>query len=358
MQKLGEFLSVTNTINKDEDKIIKYFYYRPEQYDNPDSNLETIFDLRAVSGFPQIDDELTESSGYICTNIDISKRLDDTETGVKRVSYVVACTYNDRIKENKSDSDSDGNVDLDKDGKKVNKSTPPWKLRNTFTNQPISVEVPFIKGYNNNNQKVVDIINKAGKRLLASTTRYRRAFTFQYNVKNIDSTLSNLSGCYVNNADWTPQQTPGFNVFPKGTALIEPPVYTLKYWQATPSSAIESYYSYSVKITYDPQGWTKELLNIGTFARFSNNSPAEQIYSYRTINGNQPGPLNFGSLADVKAAGSGVVSEKVTEPLPLTSGGFIYYNAITNPEQNPYIAIPFKEYPTIDFSTFTISVDA
>jgi hypothetical protein len=39
MQYLGEFLSPTNSISQDQDKLVKYFYFRPDKYENPEADL-------------------------------------------------------------------------------------------------------------------------------------------------------------------------------------------------------------------------------------------------------------------------------------------------------------------------------
>lgn len=365
MQYLGEFLSTVNNINDSEDRVVKYFYYRPDRYDDHSANLENIFVLRSQPNFPKIGDRLSENNNYQITDIDIEKRVDDTNTGVKNVSYVVTCTYNSigKIQIGYGDDEDRRRIDEDKNGNKVTISTPPWLLRNTYTRNIISVEVPFIKGYNSTNEQVIDVLNSAGKRLLASSTRYRFEYTINLKTEELDDTLANLSGAVINDDEWIPN-TDGLTLFPEKTCLLVPPSYSVRYWQP-PSASVEAdyqqYFEYNVKFIYDPTGWDKTLLNIGTYARFNGtDQPSEQIYSYRTLDSSTSiwSSLQFGNLEMVQDAisqysPSGVNYEKVTEPLPLTPSGQLDLAAIRSPETNPYRTKPFQEYPTYNFDLLT-----
>lgn len=362
MEYLGEFLSTTNKITQDEDTIIKYFYYRPDKYDNPAADLENIFSLRAVSGFPQIGDVLSENNNYMINDIDIAKRIDDTNTGVKKVSYVVTCTYQPGgiiFQENKRKRE-DQQREKDKNGNVVTNNTRPWEYKNTFSRQPVQVEVPFIKAYNANNEKVIDVLNTAGKRLISSTSRYRFEYNIKFNSLYAEDALEAISGCLVNDSDWEPS-TEGLGLFSSGTCLIFPVTYNNLSWQAPTSGIVQGeiydYKEYTVKFIYDPQGWDKVLLNIGTWAKFSENSPAEQIFSYRVKQGNSWGELTYGNLAEVELVKTvigkdNVTFEKVTDPLPLLPDGSIDELAIRNPENNPYGTVSFQEFQTYNFNLF------
>ena len=93
MQYLGEFLSPNNSIAQDQDKLIKYFYFRPDKYDDPDADLENIFIIKAMEEFPKRLDKLAENEEYAIESIEVSKKLGDDEIGVQDVSYVVTATY-------------------------------------------------------------------------------------------------------------------------------------------------------------------------------------------------------------------------------------------------------------------------
>lgn len=59
----------------------------------------------------------------------------------------------------------------------------------------------------------------------------------------------------------------------------------------------------------------------------------------------------------VKAQNTGkvVVSDRITEPMPLTVSGTLYYNAINDPENYPYLTRTFREYKSFDFSLLPLS---
>jgi len=331
MELIGTFLSTTNNITSDTDTIIKYFYYRPAK-DELTGIYEDMFDLKAVSGFPQIGDTLSEASGYQIESININKKMDDSDSqGVVKLSYVVACSCDTsenifRRNANKSEKEQ-ANKYIDEDGKVVNGSTRPWKMKPTWGWSPVTVEVPFIKAYNNNNEKVLDVLNSAGKRLIASTTKYRYEinWTKSYNERK---SFFNLYEPFTNNATWVPLTIPDKS-FPAGTVLILPPGFSVAYFEnrdkQNKPTTYEAYYTYNVKLIYDSEGWIRKLSDIGTFAKF-NNGPAEQIYSYKIKSGNTWSTLQFGSLADVQTAqrnsgAENVSFEKVTEPIPLLSNG-------------------------------------
>lgn len=364
MELIGTFLSTTNNITKDTDTIVKYFYYRPDAYEDPEADIETIFDLKELSGFPQIGDTLSEASGYQIESINVSKRVDDREPGVQKVSYVVACqcdtSYNIYARNHKDDDKNQREKYIDEDGKVVDGATRPWKMKPTWGWTPVSVEIPFIKAFNNNDQKVVDVLNSAGKRLVCSTTKYRYEINWSKSYQE-RKTFFNLYEPYINNAAWVPQTIPGKN-FPAGTVLILPPGFNVAYFENRDKedkpTTYEVYYTYNVKLIYDYEGWNRNLLNVGTYAKF-NNGPAEQIYSYKVKSGNIWGTLQFGSLSDVNTAvknsgAENVSYEKVTESLPLTNNGGIFTAAITDPVNNPYLEKSYKQYKSLDFSTLPI----
>ena len=228
MQYLGEFLSTTNSISEDQDTITKYFYYRPDKYDDPDADLETIFDLRAVSGFPQIGDLLSENNNYQITSIDINKRLDDTTKGVKNVSYVVTCTYGRTASIVFMEGYFTKKIEAKKNGDPADNRTPPWEMQNTYTRTPVQVEIPLIKSYDNNNNQTVDVVNTAGKRLLASTSRYRFEYSVKIRERYQQSYYNNVSGCMINDSYWDPE-TRGIGPFPAKTCLIFPPTWNWQY---------------------------------------------------------------------------------------------------------------------------------
>lgn len=372
MEYLGEFLSPKNNIAKDSDRITKYFYYRPSQYDsNTDEQTQTIFTLKQLSGFPQRYDKLSEDNDYLIDQIEVSKRIDDTQNGVKRVSFVVTAIYDlqSNIRKRQSSGGGGSSSDdtqrdkyVDEDGHLVTGATKPWKMAATYSWTPISVEKPFIKGYDNNNTLNVDIVNKANRRLLCSSQRYR----FQLNWSksyNATQSMYNLTQPFINSNDHT------FNclsqTFPAGTLLILPPSYNKAWYQNRDEqeqpTTYDPYYTYNVKILYDPQGWKKKLLNVGTQANFNNQVKAEQIYcltevsvdntSYTITYTNMTGVLQAKKASQTN--GKTVSYQAVTQALPLTNTGAIYIAAMNDPISNPYIVLQYNQYKSMSFATFT-----
>lgn len=162
MELLGSFLSPTNNISANSDKIVKYFYYRPDMYEGSSTQYEDIFDLKAVENFPQRLDELEENPDYVIDTIDISKKVDDQSEGIKKISYIVTCTYD--LKTNLSGGGSGS--ELDDEDNPVTGDTLPWKLRARIDWQPIQVTVPFLKAYNGSGQRNLDVVNRARKSII------------------------------------------------------------------------------------------------------------------------------------------------------------------------------------------------
>lgn len=372
MQYLGEFLSPQNSISLDQDKLTKYFYFRPDQYDDPDSDLENIFIIRSMVEFPKRYDKLAENDLYAIDNIEVSKRISDEEVGVKKVSYVVTATYDllENIKKREATEEAEEEepttiIRIDTDGNKVTGDTPPWKLRPEYSFQPVEVTVPFIKAYDPITwQQTVDVVNYANTRIIAETKRYQLEITYTKNYEFTRNDWDNLLECYTNSAEFDilfDKRT----AFPSGTLLILPPTCQTAFWEETKkddSKQIHQYYTYTIKMIYDPNGWKKNLLNIGTFALFPNgNGLPEQIFRVTVTDQNGillPGYPQWTSRSkalEIKAQnsqnGNLFSADAETNPLPLTASGTIDINAMTNPVKNPYVTKTFVQYKEKDFNT-------
>ena len=193
MQYLGEFLSPTNNISQGQDQLTKYFYFRPDKYDNPDADLENIFIIKAMPQFPKRLDRLSENNAYAVDSIQVSKKVEDDSSSIKEVSYVVTATYDlwenidkrdAQVDENESNTEINNSYDVDEDGNQVNSTTPPWKMKATWNFQPIEVVLPFTKAYNYTSGaerwsgRDVDVVNGARDVLLAETQRYQLEIIF------------------------------------------------------------------------------------------------------------------------------------------------------------------------------------
>lgn len=372
MEFLGAFLSPSNSIQKESDTLTKYFYFRPDQYDDPEADLENIFTLKAMAEFPQIYDELSENTDYAVESIEVSKRVSDEEKGVKKVSYIVTCTYDTKYNIAKREgssfgNDNDNDNDNNEEDKVINLKTKPWEMKSSWSWTPQQVVVPFTRAFDTNNQKTVNVINGAGNRLLAETQRYRLEMNYSKSFEKANE-FSEILEPYINNDNVSLNVDGVKRIYPSGTLLMQPPTVTLNYYEDRVKekegdhfreySVFIPYYTYNIKLTYDPQGWDMELLNIGTFAKFGTSSKAEQIYSLTITDENgalEQGPTYTNAAGVLKAQGEGlkngkiVSAEAVSEPLPLTSSGKIYEAAISSPATVPYLTIKFKQYKSRSF---------
>ena len=368
MQYLGEFLSPQNSISLDQDKLIKYFYFRPDQYEDPDADLENIFIIKSMDEFPKRYDKLAENTKYAIDTIEVSKRISDEAVGVKKVSYVVTATYdllsNIKNRENTGADENEEEEDVDQDGNTVTSETPPWKLRPEFSFNPIEVVIPFIKAYDPvTGVQTVDVVNSAGTRLIAETKKYQLEITYTCSYKYTESMFDNILDCFTNSfpVDLGWDGRPPFGI---GTLLLLPPTCTKQYWKGKESESSEEklhpYYTYTIKMVYNPDGWKKKLLNIGTFAKFSSDGIAEQIWKVTVANENGallagfPQWVSNSKAIEIKAQhqdnGNIFSAEAETNPLPLTETGAIFLNAMKDPVKNPYLTREFVQYQETDFN--------
>lgn len=250
MQYLGEFLSPTNTIGVDEDKLTKYFYFRPDQYDDPEADIENIFKVREMEEFPSRYDLLSENNSYAVDTIEVSKKLEDDNNGINLVSYVVTCTYdllsNIEERDGLSGGDDPDESEVDEDGNRVTNETPPWKRRASWSWQGTSVVIPFIKGYDANGYKTIDIKNTAGDLLIAETEKFRIEITYSKSYQNEQPVFDSMLRPFKNSLAFNP---PGDilknRTFPAGTLLVTVPQYNIDYWERTDQSRKCNIYSIS-----------------------------------------------------------------------------------------------------------------
>lgn len=380
MLYLGEFLSPQNSISDGQDRLTKYFYFRPDLYENPDADLENIFIIKNMAEFPKRLDPLEENNLYVVDTIEVSKRISDEEPGVKNVSYIVTATYD--LKENIDNRESgtsasaEADVQVDENEELVN-SILPWKQRAEITWTPTEVVVPFNKGYNpdsSDTDTMYNVVNSAGNRLLADTQRYRFEISFVKNYAK-NTTFATVMEPYLNLEafKFAEKSLGGMPTFPSGTLLMLPPSITKQYIElevpdedsedeGKTKKVLSGYYNTSVKLIYDPQGWDKELLDIGTMAKFNGNTQAEQIYMLTvsdengTVQSGYPKYTNFAECLKAQAealdTNASVAAEAITEPLPLDGAGRIYSAAIADPFRYPYKVRKFRQYKFKSFTEF------
>lgn len=384
MEYLGEFLSPNNSIALDQDKLTKYFYFRPASYDDPDADIENIFKIKGMDEFPKRLDKLSENEAYVVESIEVSKRVSDEEVGVKKVSYVVTATYDleDNIKKREqetgggggsSSSDEGPTEKVDENGNAVTSQTKPWQYRAKWNFQPIEKVVPFTKAYGLNGSfrgaAVVDVLNSAKCTLLADTVKYQLEITYQKNHLS-PQFWEGITRPYTNEFDFD-LNFDYRGTFPAGTLLIKPATYSTEWYEeeyndnGVTKKRWTRYYSYTVKMLYDPDGHERELLDVGTYALFSGETKPSQIWEVTVIdeNGNieNGGQSKYTSAAEALRmqaqaikAGKSVNASPVTEPLPL-NGGYVYTAAIQDPDTNRYNVLKYIQYQRLDFSYLPFS---
>jgi hypothetical protein len=268
MKFLGEFLSPNNLIAQDQDKLTKYFYFRPDKYDDPDADLENIFIIKAMEEFPKRLDKLAENEAYAIESIEVSKRVSDDQIGVTDVSYVVTATYdlleNIQKREQSSGGESSNESSsgkVDEDGNSVTAQTKPWQQRAKWNFQPIEVVVPFRKAYGLNGvyrgAPVVDVLNSAHCMLLSETKKYQVEITYQKSYKE-PQIWEGITRPYTNEND-VDLNFDYRGSFPAGTLLLLPATYSTEWYEDVVDGEKKwtRYYSYTVKMIYDYRGHDK-----------------------------------------------------------------------------------------------------
>jgi hypothetical protein len=136
-----------------------------------------------------------------------------------------------------------------------------------------------------------------------------------------------------------------------------------------------SYWQVEAVILENKKSWQRKPLNVGTMAKFSPEKPAQPIYQYTpwTSTNDEENMLikpKFGSINDVIAAKKAYSdkfadSEKqsrfdmlpyqeITEPLPLTADGKVDEKALIDPENNPYLVVPYFETKPASWSQWNL----
>lgn len=336
--------------------------------------------VKALSGFPKRYDLLKENNAYAVDTIEVSKKLSNDDLGVERVTFLATCQYDllenilAREEESGGDTPSSGGDEdksdekFDEDDTKVNNATPPWKLKAKFSYQYQERQVPLLSGFSANNNPTVAIVNTAGDYIETMTSKYIMEINYQKNYENVQYNFDVLMEPYTNTdavkfTSILPEKT-----FPSGTLLILPPTYSRELWEneqttnGVTTKVVTPYHSYSVKLLYNPEGWTKRLLNCGVRAKFSG-SKSEQIYNLTLTDSNgilMDGYPKYVSLSEVVAAQNKSKSnntvvgyEAITVPIFLDENGKIALNSQTgSTSASNYKSLEFKVYKSTAFSVF------
>ena len=215
MQYLGEYLAPVNSIALDSDTLTKYFYFRPDMYDNPDADLENIFIIKNMQQFPKRYDLLSENNLYAVDTIEVNKKVTEEEGDAnKKVSYVVVASYdlleNIRSRENQNSggdsANADAEINVDKNGSLVTKETLPWELQPEWSFDHKSTTVPFLFGYDLSGNPTIPVVNSAGSKLLSETEKYQLQITYRDNFQQLNMDLTGIMQPVVNSDIVTSQK--------------------------------------------------------------------------------------------------------------------------------------------------------
>lgn len=218
-------------------------------------------------------------------------------------------------------------------------------------------EVPFELAYNDDNDLVIPVVNRANQPIQATTTERSKVISFYY-YKQARPSIYRTP--VTNTAKLTILDEPEIDA---GDALLMPLTfqYMTTYDQSS-SSKSYNYYKIDVEIHVSKRGWKRKFLNVGTRAKFTvgGNSYYSGIYTWHQ---NNVGVQVYGSRLDGLAAYTAWnrlnpadntfdkwSMEQVTEPLPLTDTGALDRDAIYNPQANPYKVLSAREFKRVDFS--------
>jgi len=331
-----------------------------------------------MTEFPKRYDLLSENTAYAVDTIEVSKKLSNDDLGIERVTFLATCQYDllenilkreEETEDEPAQEEEDTSDDkYDEDDNKVNKATPTWKLKAKFSYQYQERQVPLLSGFNANNSPSVAIVTTAGDYIETMTSKYIMEINYQKNYEEAQYNFDVLMEPYTNTeavqfTSILPEKT-----FPSGTLLILPPTYSRELWETEETTngnttkVVKPYHSYSVKLLYNPDGWTKRLLNCGVRAKFSG-SKSEQIYNLTLTDSNgllMDGYPKYVSLSEVVAAQNKSVSnntvvgyEAITVPIFLDENGKIALNSQGGSDSaSNYKSLEFKVYKSTSFGVF------
>lgn len=241
-------------------------------------------------------------------------------------------------------------------------SRPPWKTGARNVQVSYSTEsVPLLQGFNHSGDEF-QLLNSAGSRFKVETNLYLRRVTFNFSVRAGQDGNPPVNNTPLINASG--EKVAGFTFAPK-QAMLLPMNATFVQDVDDTGHVYRKYWDVTAEILENPNTWERELLNIGTFARFGDKKEPQQIYQYTPWT--NPDPIlnqgiqpKYGSIEDVIAArevyrksftekdsASAMQNfpfQEVTEPLPLRADGTIYEEAMLDPVNHPYLKIGYYEY--------------
>lgn len=241
----------------------------------------------------------------------------------------------------------------------------PWTLgAQEYNSTPFPIEIPMLGGFDVEGV-YHQLCNTAGSRIQRNHTIYGVEHKFLFCRENKGTKPTFNRHAIVNSASVT---IAGVS-FAQHEALLMPPVMRSVVEYTDSGDLKRKYWEISVTIKEHPLTWITKSLNVGTMARFKDDSGtlseiAEPIYKYFPWEHKEPEknfeikPV-FGSIRDVSKAKhqyavivAGAAKndayykaykelpwEEVTESLPLDLDGCVYLAALKDPVNYPYYVV-------------------
>lgn len=237
----------------------------------------------------------------------------------------------------------------------------PWELgaqnvHVSYTTEP----VPLKYGYRLNGD-LKQIKNSAGRRLLVETQNTIRQISFVFCVKAKNKGEPPINDDEIINSR---TETVAGYTFEPYYAKLMPMNATFVPETDENGNTTRSYWQIEAVILENKRSWQRKALNVGTMAKFDPEKPAQPIYQYTPWTSEKDEENikikpKFGSIDDVIAAKKAYSDkfadnekqsrfdmlpyQEITEPLPLTKDGKVDENALIDPENNPYLVVPYFE---------------
>lgn len=258
----------------------------------------------------------------------------------RRVQATITLTYS---------NDGSVNGDGDKD---------PWELDASDVQVNYTSEsVPLLYGYDKDGA-ARQMLNRAGCRIEAQTQHYLRQLSFTYAVKARSSGEAPTNNRPIINK--STERVAGYTFAPY-EAMLMPMNAAFVADVDDDGKVYRRYWRVTATILENDKTWQRRVLNVGTLARTAAGEPPRPIYQYTPWLASNSDTQNaaisprFGSIDDVIAAqkayekggnekGVTIPYSEITEPMPLTSQGLLYQEALANPTANPFIELVYYEY--------------
>ena len=255
----------------------------------------------------------------------------------------------------------------------------PWDLgAQNVTSSFVNIQEAFSSGYDEHGREVRNL-NTAGCQIVAETTKYVREIKFTYCVKG-GRDFNGATEMLVNKNNVT---VAGIKIEPMTGLLLPQEATPVIEYESTGDRVKREYWEVSTTIQINKNGWSRNLLNVGTMCYFRNHTGnivkiPKNIYSYTPWTSTDDAtnfrvrPV-FGSIDDVIKAKNTYANlfsmserqqrwdslpyEEITEPMPLRSDGTLYAEALADPINYPYLQIKIYDAKISSWNSFDLPRD-